>query len=198
MIEIDLLFAHSYEVEEVGEFPSSGKFACPQIFIPAPKGRPEHNGVWLKVSPSSGRAWIGIFAFGYSPALSRVVSTPDPDRMCVVSQGAAYFVRADEPEVWEEIPLVPVLNVRPIPEDKLLLFSDFTGLAAYGSGGLAWRSPRLCWDELKIVSVTRDTVEGTGYDPTNSTTHESRFVVDLKTGRSLLPSPVSIDGKPIW
>jgi hypothetical protein len=32
---------------------------------------------------------------------------------------------------------------------------------------------------------------------TNSITHESRFVVDLKTGDSLLPTLISMDGKPI-
>ncbi len=33
---------------------------------------------------------------------------------------------------------------------------------------------------------------------TNSITHEARFVVDLKTGGSLLPTLVSMDGKPIF
>jgi hypothetical protein len=32
---------------------------------------------------------------------------------------------------------------------------------------------------------------------TNSITHESRFVVDLKTGGSLIPTPVSMHGKLI-
>jgi hypothetical protein len=198
MLELDLTLPHSYEVEEVREFPGTGKFSVPLVYFPPPKSRPEHNGLWLRVRAASGRAWIGVFAFGHSPAFSRVVSTFDSDRMCVVSQGAAYIAKAEEPEVWEQIPLMPVLDVRSIPEDQLLVFSDFTRLAAYGSDGLVWRSPQVCWDGLKIVNVTRDTIEGTGYDPTNSITHESRFVVDLKTSRSLLPSPVSIDGKPIW
>jgi len=89
-----------------------------------------------------------------------------------------------------------VLEVRSIPDHKILVFGDFTRIAAYGSSGLVWRSPRVCWDELKIVAITYDTIEGTGYDPT--TLGESRFLVDLKTGRSLLPSPVSTDGKPVW
>jgi hypothetical protein len=91
-----------------------------------------------------------------------------------------------------------VLDVRPIFEKQLLVFTDFSGLAAYGSNGLAWRSQRVCWDDLKIVRVTRDTIEGTGYDPANPATHRSRFIVDLKTGRSFLPGPTSADGKRIW
>jgi hypothetical protein len=50
----------------------------------------------------------------------------------------------------------------------------------------------------RSLKVTDETIEGTGYDPTNSNTHESRFIVDLKTGRSLLPAPLSTEGKPVW
>jgi hypothetical protein len=200
MLEIDLKSTHSYEVEELRDFPGTGKFAFPLIYFPPPKSRPEHEGLWLKVSLSNGAPWIGVFAFGYqSPiAISRVVSSPDPNRICVISQGRAYIVKADQPNVWEEIPLLPVQDVRSIPANGLLVFTDFTGLAAYGSSGLVWKSPQVCWDELKIVRITPETIEGIGYDPTNSITREMRFVIDLKTGRSLLPSPTTIAGKPIW
>jgi hypothetical protein len=200
MLEIDLTLPHLYEVEEIGELPGTGKFAVPLIFFPPAKRRPEHEGLWLRVSAANGKSWIGVFAYAHpsSYPLSRVVSSPDPGRLCVVAKGRAYIVKADEPEAWEQIPVGPVLDVRLIPEKGLLVFSDFTRLAAYGTTGLAWQSSRLCWDGLRIVSVTRDTIEGSGYDPTNSITHESRFVVDLKTGRSLLPSPSSTDGRPIW
>jgi len=194
MLEIDLALPHSYAVEEFGEFPGTGDFPFPVVYIPTPKTRPEHSGLWLKITPATGKSWIGVFAFGYNspPAFSRVVSTLDPNRVCVVSNGAAYIVEADEPAVWEQIPELPVLDVRWLPEHRLLIFSDFTGLAAYGSNGLVWRSPRLCWDELKILKVTHNTIEGTG-------SYESCFAVDIETGRSLLPPPMTrTDGKAIW
>jgi hypothetical protein len=198
MLEIDLTFPHSYEVEELGELPGTGRFNVPLIYFPPPKGRLEHNGQWLRVKTHRGKTWVGVFAFGYTapPAFSRVISSPDPNRVCVISKGSAYIVHAEEPEVWEAVPVVPVLEVRPILEHNLLVFSDFTRLVAYGSSGLAWRSPQVCWDGLKIANVTIDTIEGTGYDPTNLVTHELRFAVDLKTGRSLLPSPFCTDDKP--
>jgi hypothetical protein len=200
IIEFDLTFPHHYEVEQLGELPGTGKFAFRVLYFPPPKGRPERAGIWLKVKAESGKSWIGVFAFASeTPAtLSRIVSTPDVNRVCVISKGAAYIVKVDDPDVWEEITVMPVLEVRSILESNLLVFSDFTRLSAYGSAGVAWRSPRVCWDDLKIVTVTGNTIEGVGYDPTNSTTHESRFVVDLRTGRSLLPSPTSNDGKSIW
>jgi hypothetical protein len=200
MLEIDLTLPHSYEVQELGELPGTGKFTVPLVYFPRPQGRPEHDGLWLKVGSNKGRSWIGVFKFGYTspPAFSRVVSSPDPNRVCAISNGAAYVVKADEPEIWERIPILPVLDVRLIPEHSLLVFSDFTRLAAYGRSGLAWQSPRVCWDGLKIGNVTHEIIEGTGYDPTHSTTHELRFVVDVKTGNSLLPPPSSTDGKPVW
>ena len=197
MLEFDLSFPHSYKVEALGELPGTGKLAYPVIFFPPPEHRPEHNGLWLKVTAASGRTWVGVFAFSVSN-FSRVLSSPDSSRVCVVAKGSAYIVKVDEPEIWEQIPVIPVLDVRLLQEERLLVFSDFIRLAAYCSSGLAWRSPQVCWDGLKIVSVSRKTIEGTGYDPTNAITHESRFAVDLKTGRSLLPSPSSTTGKPIW
>jgi hypothetical protein len=155
--------------------------------------RVEHDGLWLRVQAKSGKAWIGVFAFGYNspPAFSRILSSPDSESMCVVSFGSAYIVDAEQPDEWEQLPISPVLDVRPVFKQKLLLFADFIRLVAYGTK-FAWRSPRVCWDGLKITNVTSDVVEGTGYDPTNAVTHESRFVVDLKTGHSLLPSPASM------
>jgi len=199
MLEIDLVSSHSYEVEELPELPGSGEFDVPVFYFPQPKNRPEHDGLWLKVAPAIGKSWIGVFAFLFDPphSFSRVVSTLDPDCVCVISGSAGYIVKAEEPEIWEKI-VIPVLSVRLLPEHQLLVFSSFTGLAAYGRNGFAWRSPQVCWDELKILKVTDTTIEGTGYDPTNSVSNESRFAVDIGTGRSLLPSPTSTDGKPLW
>jgi len=200
MLEIDLHLPHSYEIHEVGDFPGTGKFREPVIYFPRPQEGREGGGLWLKVKAASGKSWIGVFAYGYSspPAFSRVVSSPDPDSMCVIANGAAYVVKSDEPEVWDKIPVIPVLDVRTLPERGLIVFSDFTQLAAYRNNKLAWRSPRVCWDDLKIVRITREAIEGVGYDPTNSITHERPFSVDLESGRSLLSEPSSTDGRPIW
>ena len=197
-MQSDRTFPQSYEVEELPELPGNGKFEVPVFYFPRPtKTRPEHDGVWLKIRAASGKFWVGVFGFGYAepPAISRVVSTPAPDLICVVSRGAAYIVKADEPDTWEQIPAMPVLDVRPVPEHQLLVFADFTRLTAYGSHGLTWRSPQVCWDELKILNLTNNSIEGVGFDPTRL--GDSRFAVDVRTGRSLFPSPVSTEGKPL-
>jgi hypothetical protein len=175
MLEFDFAFPRSYEVQEVREWPGTGSFDIPVIYFPRPKNRAEHNGLWLRVRAKSGKAWIGVFASDHNspPAFSRVLSSPDSESVCVVSDGSAYIVKAEQPDEWEQVPITPVLDVRPLLEQKLLLFADFIRLAAYGSNKLAWRSPRVCWDGLKITNVTSDIIEGTGYGPTNAVTRNA-------------------------
>jgi hypothetical protein len=199
VLNIDLEFPHSYEIDEIPELPGTGRFDVPLFYFPRPTTRMEHDGLWLRIRTPNGKSWVGVFAFGYqSPsAFTGVVSTFDPDRVCIVAKGAAYIVNTAEPDTWEQVPIVPVTDLRSIAEDRLLLFADFTSLAAYSRNGLAWRSPRLCWDDLKILSVTEDSIEGMGYDPTDPS-GESRFAVNKRTGQSLIAPPVSIDGKPLW
>jgi hypothetical protein len=117
--------------------------------------------------------------------------------VCVVSAGAGYRVKVNEPEQWDKVQLVPILDVRSIPALNLLVFSTFHKLAALGSAGVVWESPQVCWDNLRITRADIERIEGTGYDPTNEP-QEMRFSVDSRTGRSLLPAPQSVDGKPIW
>jgi hypothetical protein len=198
MIDIEFAFPHLYEVEDVPELPGSGKSSVPWLYFPRPVARPEHDGIYLKVVTPIGESWVGVFGFGYSspPAISRVISTPNPQRICVISSGTAYFVTSNNPEEWETIDLMPITGVRSIAEHRLLVFADFSRLVAHDGNRVVWESPRLCWDDLQITEVDDEKIKGVGHDPTSA--DESHFAVDLKTGRSLLPSPLSVDGKPVW
>jgi hypothetical protein len=200
MLDADLGFPHSYEIEEVPELPGTGISDVPLFYFPNPKARQGHDGLWLCVRAASGKSWVGVFAFGYGspPAISRVTSTSDPDVICVISRGAAYIVKADEPDSWKEIPVRPVLDVRLVLEHQLLIFAEFTRLTAYGRDGLVWRSPRLCWDHLRILGVTLDEIKGVGYDPTNAC--DSYFLVDIRTGNPSFNSAkfMDINGKSLW
>ena len=89
MLEFDSAFPHHYVVEEFGELPGTGTFKARLIYFPTPKGRPEHNGEWLRVKAKSGKTWVGVFAFGPG-SRTGVVSTPEPNTVCVISKGAGY------------------------------------------------------------------------------------------------------------
>lgn len=199
MTELDLTYPHHYEIKEFPELPGSGWGKIPLHFFPRTTTRPEHDGLWLLVSPNAGAQWVGVFDFGYDapPAVSKVFSTPNPDRLCVVSAGAAYVVEANEPEHWEKLEVFPVTGVHVIPECSLLVFATFHKMAAFGPEGFAWESPRLCWDDLRIERADSERIEGVGYDPTNPST-EMPFSVETRTGRSLLEEPRSTDGRLVW
>ena len=49
MLEIDLSYPHSYEVEELRELPGAGNLSVQVVYFPRPKSRPECDGSWLKV-----------------------------------------------------------------------------------------------------------------------------------------------------
>jgi hypothetical protein len=199
MTKLDFTYPHRFELKEFPELPGAGFGSLAVHYFPGSQTRPEHDGIWLRVDPVGVEPWVGVFGFGYSspPAVSLVLSTPDPEQLCVVSAGAAYRVRADQPERWEQLKLFPVLDVRPVPALNLLVFATFHKLAALDAAGVLWESPKVCWDDLRIVRADADRIEGTGYDPTNEPP-EMQFSVDARTGRSLLPAPLSADGKPLW
>src|ERR1041385_5852096 len=142
MVDFQADFPHSYKVEDVCEFPGTGQFKEPLFYFPRLKDKKEHEGWWLKISPPGGLSWIGIFASDYAspPAISRVLSFPDPDHFCVVSQGAAYILNANDPNDWSQVVSFPVLEVQVVVDFGLLIFSDFTSLSAYSKDGLLWES----------------------------------------------------------
>lgn len=60
------------------------------------------------------------------------------------------------------------------------MLATYTDLFAYGASGIAWRTPRLAWDGLRIDRVTDTEVHGTYYDI--QTEAPRAFTVDLRTG----------------
>jgi len=181
---VDLTFPHTYQVQDRFELPGSGESEIPTIYIPPPRNRAEHPGVWLRVRASSGRAWTGVFAYGLGGpfGFSRIMSSPDPDSVIVISKGAAYLVRADDPSSVKQLPILPVTDARAIAEHGLVIFANFSRLFAYGRDGLRWESSHLCTDSLEILSVEGRTITCSGWDG-GGPTEMMELAVDLQTGK---------------
>jgi hypothetical protein len=146
------------------------------------------DGIVLAVRPAEGEPWIAVFdmgEYGSPPAAPRqVLAWPDPRSFCVVQDGVACVVRSDEPQTYEEIDMSPICDVLAVPGHDLVVFADYTNLIAYDADGVAWRSSRLAWDDLRIVRAAGDTLEVSGFDPTSRDASHPVFAVDLHTGRS--------------
>jgi hypothetical protein len=176
---MDTTFPHTYECERVTETP---RVAHRHYYFPGASTEGGRDGILLQVRPAHGQAWLGTFEFGQvSPqGVSGIFTTPDPQRMCVVSKGAGYFVSTTTPTEWEAICARPIIDVRSISAHGIIVFANFTELVAYGSAGVHWRTKRLTWDSLNITEVTDAFIKGEFWDIRTEAT--ANFIVDLATG----------------
>ena len=182
MIHLDLAFPHHYEILEPPELPGTGPSSLPVYYFPRLGIRPERDGHWIQVVPAGGKPWLGVFGGDGGTNFTRLFSTPDPDRFCVIAQGEAFLVRAASPDEWEAIWRNYVTYACPVAESGLLILTTFDRLAALESSGVAWESLSFCCDDLRITHANGERIEGTGYDPTNQN-EMVRFAIDTKTGR---------------
>lgn len=176
---IDSTFAHSYECERLTETPRATQ---PHYYYPGASPRGGGDGILIEVRPQNGQMWLGTFAFGRltAQAVSGLFTTPDPERFCVVSKGEGCIVSAANPTEWEAVRATPIIDVRSVRAQGIIVFANFTELVAYGPAGIKWRTKRLTWDSLKIIEVTDTSIKGEFWDMRSETI--ANFVVDLETG----------------
>jgi hypothetical protein len=176
---MDTTFPHHYECQVL---PESPRIEGPHFYYPGAYTQGGHDGHLVEIMPENGEPWLGTFAFGTigSKGASGVFTTPSPHRLCVVATGAGYIVSASAPATWEPVRATPIIDVRPIFAQGLIVFASFTDLVAYGPTGIKWRTKRLSWDNLKITEVTNDFIKGEFWDIRSE--GMERFLVDLTTG----------------
>jgi hypothetical protein len=104
--------------------------------------------------------------------------------LCAVSGGYAYLIDTAAPERFTMIPYRPVLEVRPLPGEKLLLFVDHRSILAWGEQGKAWQSGRLSAEGVTITGIESGVLRGLGWDLMAD--KETSFALDLRTGLRLL------------
>jgi hypothetical protein len=211
MFEPDLSFPHTYRLTEPPELPGSGTSGLAIYYYPPPSRRPERDGLWVRCSPQFGSDWVGVFAgeYGSPPATSKILSTPDPDRVCVISAGRGYIVNCSKPTEWEAVPIFPITYASSVPAHRFLVFGTFSRLIAWNDK-VVWQAD-VAIDGLTVTSLTSDRIEGYGYDPrlgvddpfvieTGSGRFENRCGLDdsLSTPYSLLPTPYSLLATPCF
>jgi hypothetical protein len=143
----------------------------------------DRSGAYVRVAPRQGLAWSGFFALGFDSdqVVSALASCPDPDSFCVVIGGYAYVVKANDPAQWFRVEQRPVVDLRPLPVQDILLFTGFTTMTAVGRSGIAWTTERLSWEGISITEIVGDKLRGLGWDaPADK---EVPFEVDLQTGK---------------
>jgi len=139
----------------------------------------------LMVRPASGGVFLATCALGFKdPSMpTGVFPCPRSQEMCAVAGGYAYIVDTEQPERCTHIALKPVVDVRVLHEQKLLLFIGFHAIVAWGEQGLAWQTAKLSWEGLRITTIEGNTLHGFGWNL--MTDKEVAFSVDLLSGQHL-------------
>lgn len=151
--------------------------------FPAMVEEGDRSGIYVRVTPREGRSWVGFFSLGFESehAARGLYSCPDPNSLCVVIGGYAYLVNVHNPQQWTQLEQRPVMDVRPVPEPRLLLFVGATTISAVGETGWLWTTGRLSWEGITISEIRQHVLSGTGWDAFKD--EEVPFEIDLTTGR---------------
>jgi hypothetical protein len=157
------------------------QFIYPQQ-IPGEEDTLARGALQLMVQPADGGTFLATCALGFTNSTmpTGVFACPNPQEMCAVAGGYAYIVDTAQPEHCVHIALKPVVEVRSLVAQRLLLFVGFHSMIAWNENGLAWETARLSWEGVRITGVEGNTLNGIGWNLL--TDREIAFQVDLLTG----------------
>lgn len=177
----DFTFVHDWEAEILPERP----YKLPRRMFVYPRYAEEVERGALEVMVQPGgvaEPFLGTFALGFSDPLapSGLWSCPDPKWICAVSGGYAFLVNTLKPEEFAQVEFRPVLEVRALREQELLLFTGHYAIAAWGAHGKAWETARLSSEGVQITGIEGQVLRGIGWDMMAD--RDVPFTVDLKTG----------------
>ena len=177
-------FPHDWSVEVLKTPPliaPARQFIYPQQ-IAGEEDALARGALQLMVRPASGEMFLATCALGFTdPAMpTGVFACPNPQEMCAVAGGYAYVIETIQPERSTHVALKPVVEVRQLLAQDLLLFVGFHSIVAWGRHGLAWESARLSWEGVRITGIDGDVLHGNGWNL--MTDQEVAFSLDLLTG----------------
>lgn len=177
-------FSQSWSVEILKTPPliaPARQFVYPQQIV-GEEDTLARGALQLMVRPAGGGMYLATCALGFTDRAmpTGVFACPNPDEMCAVAGGYAYVIDTANPERCIHIALKPVVEVRPLVAQNLLLFVGFHSIVAWGQDGIAWESARLSWEGVRITGIDGDVLNGFGWNLLSD--REVAFTLDLLTG----------------
>jgi len=181
---VDLSFPHQWEAEILAARP----LILPRRHFVYPREAEEieRGALEVLVRPEQvDQLFLATCALGFRDPVvpTGIWSTPEPEKICAVSGGYAYIIDTTSPERFTMIPYRPVLEVRPVAEENLLLFVGHHSVLAWGPAGQAWESPKLSDEGITITAISNGVLHGRGWKM--MTDRENPFGLDLRTGQLL-------------
>ena len=156
-MNVDVPYSYTYEVDP--EFPGNGDWGCPVVGYDA-TGEPSStfDSHWgapfvVRLSPSEGQMWVAMLPGGGLGRLREAFTTLVPYLFGVVVDGRVYLLDVRSPGASAQIVRDPVEQVVTVTDPPLLLFVGYADIVALGPAGIAWRTPRLCLDDLRVLEA---------------------------------------------
>jgi len=179
---LDFTFPRNYEIKILEAAPPVHPIEK-LYHYPVELEEGDRAGVYVRVAPRTGAAWNGFFALGFDSdrVVSALAACPDPDSVCVVCGGYAYVVKSTDPAQWFRVEQRPVVDLRALLPQAILLFTGFATMTAVGRDGIAWTTQRLSWEGVAIRGIEGNVLRGMGWDALAD--KEVPFEVDLLTGK---------------
>jgi hypothetical protein len=176
-LQLDRSFEADYDVESRVDLPSVIDY---DVHQPGMMPKPD---LVLDVTTGGGRSWTGGVRAGGpsvgSPSTG-VYTTPNRERFLVVARGDAYLIDVANPSSYEAMSTGPVVAVKPIPRENILLLATPWNVTGIGGQGVAWTTGRLAIDGLRLDESQEGRVAGVA-DPRDAEPRD--FVIDLRTGK---------------
>lgn len=184
---IDLSFPHRWQAEILVVRPPI--LPMRHFTYPAQAEEVERGALEVMVRPQMDQnpapPFLATCALGFrDPAVpTGIWSTPEPEKICAVSGGYVYLIDTAAPERFTMLTLRPVLEIRAILSELLLLFVGHRSILAWGSRGQAWESGKLSDEGLTLGAVDNGILHGKGWEMMSD--REAAFLLDLRSGTRL-------------
>lgn len=178
----DLSFPHAWRATILADTPTT--LPARQFIYPSEVEEVELGALEVQIRPAAKDAlsFLATCALGFrDPAVpTGIWSCPRREEICAVAGGYAYVIDTATPENFTMIPYRPVMEIRPVVGQGLLLFISHYEILAWGADGLAWESEKLSDEGVRITDIAGGILHGMGWD--RKSDRETPFALDLLTG----------------
>lgn len=180
-MRLDFSFPRDWEAEALRARPAI--LPTRHFVYPREVEEVERGALEVMVRPREGAPFLATCALGFRDpvAPTGIWSAPNPAWLCAVSGGYAYLIDTAAPEQFTMLPYRPVLDVRAVANEGLLLFVGHHKILAWGRDGQAWESEKLSDEGVTITAIEPGILRGLGWQM--QTDKETPFTIELRTGR---------------
>jgi hypothetical protein len=179
---VDLSFPHKWTAEVLAARPMI--LPMRHFVFPRDAKEVERGALEVLVWPDGGdmQPFLATCALGFRDPVvpTGIWSCPGTEELCAASGGYAYLIDTTAPERFTMISYRPVLEIRALAAEGLLLFVGHYKILAWGAQGLAWESGKLSDEGVTISGVENGMLRGVGWRA--MTDKETPFAVDVRTG----------------